>query len=91
MSTKSFYSLNEIRDNNAFFVTFFAAAKSNTYAASGYKKDKIMDNKTRCSWCNLNNPLYVKYHDEEWCQPRFDDGYLYEMLILESFQAGLSW
>lgn len=50
-----------------------------------------MDNKTRCKWCNLNNPLYVKYHDEEWCQPRFDDKYLYEMLILESFQAGLSW
>ena len=50
-----------------------------------------MDNKTRCSWCNLNNPLYVKYHDEEWCQPQFDDKYLYEMLILESFQAGLSW
>lgn len=51
----------------------------------------VMDNKTRCKWCNLNNPLYVRYHDEEWCQPRFDDGYLYEMLILESFQAGLSW
>ena len=50
-----------------------------------------MDNKIRCKWCNLNNPLYVKYHDEEWCQPRFDDKYLYEMLILESFQAGLSW
>ena len=50
-----------------------------------------MDNKTRCSWCNLNNPLYVKYHDEEWCQLRTDDEYLYEMLILESFQAGVSW
>lgn len=50
-----------------------------------------MDNKTRCTWCNLNNPKYVKYHDTEWCVPNFDDGYLYEMLILESFQAGLSW
>ena len=40
---------------------------------------------------NLKNPLYVKYHDEEWCRPNFDDKYLYEMLILESFQAGLSW
>ena len=50
-----------------------------------------MANKCRCSWCNLNNPLYVTYHDEEWGVPRFDDGYLYEMLILESFQAGLSW
>ena len=33
----------------------------------------------------------IKYHDEEWCQPQFDDKYLLEMLILESFQAGLSW
>lgn len=45
----------------------------------------------RCAWCNLKNPLYVKYHDEEWGQPRFDDEYLFEMLLLESFQAGLSW
>lgn len=45
----------------------------------------------RCSWCNEKNPLYVKYHDEEWGVPRFDDAYLFEMLILESFQAGLSW
>ena len=47
--------------------------------------------KTRCKWCNLNNSLYVEYHDNEWCKPQFDDKYLYEMLILESFQAGLSW
>ncbi len=45
----------------------------------------------RCRWCNLNNPLYVKYHDEEWGVLNNDDHYLYEMLILESFQAGLSW
>ena len=50
-----------------------------------------MDNNKRCKWCNLNNELYVKYHDNEWCQPNFDDKYLFEMLILESFQAGLSW
>lgn len=50
-----------------------------------------MDNKKRCKWCNLKNELYIKYHDEEWCKPKFDDKYLYEMLILESFQAGLSW
>lgn len=47
--------------------------------------------KKRCFWCNLNNPLYVKYHDEEWGKPCFDDKYLFEMLLLESFQAGLSW
>lgn len=45
----------------------------------------------RCKWCNLNNPQYVKYHDEEWGIQNFDDKYLFEMLILESFQAGLSW
>lgn len=47
--------------------------------------------KVRCKWCNLKNDIYVKYHDEEWCQPSYDDKYLLEMLILESFQAGLSW
>ena len=45
----------------------------------------------RCKWVNLDNPLYVKYHDEEWSVPSHDDKYLFEMLILESFQAGLSW
>lgn len=45
----------------------------------------------RCKWCNLNNHLYVKYHDEEWGVLNNDEHYLYEMLILESFQAGLSW
>ena len=47
--------------------------------------------KTRCSWCNMNNPLYIEYHDREWGVPNFEEGYLFEMLILESFQAGLSW
>jgi len=47
--------------------------------------------KTRCKWCNTKNEIYVKYHDEEWGKPNFDEHYLYEMLILESFQAGLSW
>ena len=45
----------------------------------------------RCSWVNEKNPLYVKYHDEEWGCPVYDDPKLYELLILESFQAGLSW
>ena len=45
----------------------------------------------RCPWVNLNNPLYVKYHDEEWGKPVYDDATLYELLILECFQAGLSW
>ena len=45
----------------------------------------------RCPWCNPNNPKYIAYHDEEWGVPNFSEKYLYEMLILESFQAGLSW
>lgn len=47
--------------------------------------------KIRCKWCNLDNPLYVKYHDEEWCVPTYDDATLFEFIILEAFQAGLSW
>jgi hypothetical protein len=46
---------------------------------------------SRCQWVNLRNPLYVKYHDEEWGVPSRDDAYLYEMLLLEMFVAGLSW
>lgn len=45
----------------------------------------------RCKWCNLNNDKYIRYHDEEWGVLNNDDSYLFEMLILESFQAGLSW
>lgn len=45
----------------------------------------------RCFWCNLNNPLYIEYHDKEWGVLNLDEHYLFEMLILEMFQAGLSW
>ena len=45
----------------------------------------------RCFWCNINNSLYIEYHDNEWCKLNTSDRYLFEMLILESFQAGLSW
>ena len=45
----------------------------------------------RCSWVNMNNELYIKYHDEEWGRKSFNDNHLFEMLLLESFQAGLSW
>ena len=46
--------------------------------------------KIRCSWCG-NDPLYVEYHDSEWGVPVYDDAKLFEFLILETFQAGLSW
>ena len=45
----------------------------------------------RCHWVNLNNPKYIEYHDKEWAVPSYDDKYLFELLILETFQAGLSW
>ncbi len=48
------------------------------------------DGKVRCGWC-LGDPIYVKYHDEEWGRPLHDDQLLFEFLVLESFQAGLSW
>ena len=44
----------------------------------------------RCDWCG-DDPLYQKYHDEEWGVPTFDDKTLFEFLILEGAQAGLSW
>ena len=45
----------------------------------------------RCGWVNLKNPASIQYHDHEWGRPHYDDGYFFELLILESFQAGLSW
>jgi len=49
-----------------------------------------MTTKTRCEWCG-ELPIYVKYHDEVWGVPVHDDNILFEMLILEGAQAGLSW
>jgi len=49
-----------------------------------------MAEKTRCSWVG-DLPIYIDYHDKEWGRPVHDDGKLFEMLTLESMQAGLSW
>ncbi|MEA5039226.1 MAG: DNA-3-methyladenine glycosylase I [Clostridiaceae bacterium] len=49
-----------------------------------------MDEKVRCSWAG-DDPLYIRYHDEEWGRPLHDDRALFELLILEGMQAGLSW
>ncbi len=57
-----------------------------------YKEHKSYDTeRPRCRWCNMDNPLYVNYHDTEWGVPEHDDRKLFEMLVLEGFQAGLSW
>lgn len=45
----------------------------------------------RCFWVDENSEIYVKYHDEEWGVPKYDDRELFELLVLESFQAGLAW
>lgn len=47
--------------------------------------------KKRCSWVDLSSPIYMEYHDKEWGVPVYDDEKLYEMFLLETFQAGLSW
>jgi len=49
-----------------------------------------MRTKQKCGWC-IGDPLYETYHDEEWGVPVYDDDTLFEFLILETFQAGLSW
>ena len=50
----------------------------------------MKDTVKRCGWCG-QEPIYVAYHDEEWGVPEYDDRALYEKLVLDGFQAGLSW
>lgn len=56
-----------------------------TFADMGYTKEPV-----RCPWC-LKDGLYKAYHDLEWGRPSRNDAHLFQMMILESFQAGLSW
>lgn len=53
-------------------------------------KPYLMDKKIRCKWC-VGDALYEDYHDNEWGKPVYDDQKLFEYLLLETFQAGLSW
>lgn len=53
-------------------------------------KSPVNDSKSRCEWC-ASDPIYIKYHDEEWGVPVHDDRKLFEFLVLEGAQAGLSW
>lgn len=79
-----YFSMNKHSDPSNKSRRFLAMAEQTTLLrSSGSRK--------RCHWCNLNNPLYVDYHDREWGVPLHDDRRLFEMLILEGFQAGLSW
>ncbi|MGT2683352.1 DNA-3-methyladenine glycosylase I [Streptococcus porci] len=45
----------------------------------------------RCAWVKMTNPLYIAYHDEEWGKPLHDEHDLFELLCMETYQAGLSW
>lgn len=54
------------------------------------KKEHEVEKK-RCFWVDLSSPVYIEYHDKEWGIPVYDDEKLYEMFLLETFQAGLSW
>jgi len=49
------------------------------------------DGRVRCAWVPLDDALYTRYHDREWGVPVYDDRTLFEFLILEGAQAGLSW
>src|SRR5919106_2234020 len=66
---------------------------SNTISKSNYtfSKDNVTYNKRRCSWTESNNSLMIEYHDKEWGVPVHDDRTLFEFLILEGAQAGLTW
>lgn len=55
------------------------------------KPDGAPSDRSRCAWLILDDPLYVQYHDSEWGVPEWDDRALFELLVLEGFQAGLSW
>ncbi|MEO5988929.1 MAG: DNA-3-methyladenine glycosylase I [Candidatus Eisenbacteria bacterium] len=53
--------------------------------------EPVADGRARCAWAKLTNPLYVHYHDTEWGVPEHDDRALFEKLVLDGHQAGLSW
>lgn len=65
-------------------------SKSKKQVGAKEKYKGPADGKVRCGWC-LSDPIYVAYHDKEWGKPVRDDRLLFEFLVLESFQAGLSW
>lgn len=73
-----FYLSYLCKEDTKFFLFFFGGSLEN------------LDKKIRCPWAG-NDPIYVGYHDKEWGVPVFDDKVLFEMLILDGAQAGLSW
>jgi len=74
--------------------TFMSNSQDNPQDNSQTNSNNNLQNNNltinRCAWCS-NDPLYINYHDHEWGVPLFDEQKLFELLVLESFQAGLSW
>jgi DNA-3-methyladenine glycosylase I len=64
---------------------------ANSHLPAGTAASDFADGRQRCAWLAPNDRLYQRYHDEEWGVPLHDDRALFELLILEGFQAGLSW
>ena len=58
---------------------------------SGSSRKSYADGRGRCGWASLDDPLYLEYHDKEWGVPVHDDRVMFEFLVLEGAQAGLSW
>lgn len=81
----------QLVQNKPIVKIYFQATTVNMKKAPEINAKKINDGKTRCSWVNLSKPHYVAYHDDEWGVRVHDDHTLFEMLILEGAQAGLSW
>ncbi len=59
--------------------------------AAKFAPEPVADGRARCGWAKLTNPLYVHYHDAEWGVPEHDERALFEKLVLDGHQAGLSW
>jgi DNA-3-methyladenine glycosylase I len=70
--------------------TVSAALAASSWSLTLTRDSTFTDARERCPWCT-GDPLYIRYHDEEWGRPIHDDGLLFEFLILEAAQAGLSW
>lgn len=73
-----------------FLLPLYRECRDLGYLALQSLKEKIMHSPTRCHWVN-SDPIYIDYHDHEWGVPIYDEKKLFEFLILEGMQAGLSW
>ena len=94
------YFLCHCQPENTNAITFYHRMGGTIIARDENNKETFMNSLTfrfpvnirrRCRWCNPHNPRYIAYHDSEWGVPCHDDHALFELLILEGFQAGLSW